>query len=96
MARERMITRTVVSVNYDVMVVDMESKTVETITLSIPSGDTMTDKAREKAIKASIPEGKMFVSITAQSVTETLYGMSEVEFIKLAKVLPPRAAKETE
>ena len=53
-------------------------------------------KAREKAIKASVPDGKMFVSVTGQTITETLYGMSEVEFIKLAKVLPPRTAKETE
>ena len=94
MARERMITRTVVSVNYEIMAVNMETKTVENITVSIPSGDTLTDKAREKAIKASIPEGKTFVSVLSETTTETLYGMSETDFIKLANVLPPRTKSE--
>ena len=94
MARERMITRTVFTTNYSVMVVNMESKSVENITIAIPSGDTLTDKAREKAIKAMLPEGKMFVSITGETTTETLYGMSEHEFIRLAKVLPPRTKTE--
>lgn len=94
MSRERMITRTVVTVNYEIMVVNMETKTVENITVSIPSGDTLTDKAREKAIKASIPEGKTFVSVISETTTETLYGMSEAEFIRLAKVLPPRTKAE--
>ena len=89
-----MITRTVISTNYSVMVVNMESKSVESITVSIPSGDTMTGKAREKAIKAMIPDGKLFVSITGETTTETLYGMTEQEFIRLAKVLPPRTKAE--
>ena len=94
MARERMITRTVFITNYNVMVVNMESKSVENIIIAIPSGDTLTDKAREKAIKAMIPDDKMFVSITGETTTETLYGMTEQEFIKLAKVLPPRTKTE--
>ena len=89
-----MITRTVFITNYNVMVVNMDSKSVENITIAIPSGDTLTDKAREKAIKAMIPDDKMFVSITGETTTETFYGMTEQEFIKLAKVLPPRTKTE--
>ena len=94
MARERMVTRTVASVNYEVMTVDTESKTVENITVVIPSGDAMAEKAREKAIKANIPNGKIFVQIVSEKITETLYGMPEADFIKLAKVLPPRTKTE--
>ena len=94
MARERMVTRTVASVNYNIMVVDTESKTVENIVVTIASGDTMTEKARDKAIKESIPVGKIFVQVVSQEITETLYGMSEQEFIRLAKVLPPRTKTE--
>ena len=94
MARERMVTRTVASVNYTVMVVDTESKTVENIVVSIASGDTMTDKARDKALRKSIPVGKLFVQVVSQEITETLYGMSEQEFIKFARVLPPRTKAE--
>ena len=94
MARERMVTRTVASVNYTIMVVDTETKTVENIVVSIASGDTMTEKARDKAIKEAIPDGKLFVQVVSQEITETLYGMSEQEFIRLAKVLPPRTKSE--
>ena len=94
MARERMVTRTVASVNYTVMVVDTESKTVENIVVSIASGDTMSDNARVKAIKEAIPVGKLFVQIGSHEIVETLYGMSEQEFIRLAKVLPPRTKTE--
>ena len=94
MARERMVTRTVFTTNYNVMVVNMESKSVESITVTIPSADAMTDKAREKAIKASIPDGKLFVQVVSQNTTEVLYGMPESEFIRLARVLPPRTKAE--
>lgn len=94
MTRERMVTRTIASVNYTVMVVNTEGKTVENIVVSIASGDTMTDKARDKAIKEAIPEGKLFVQVVSQEITETLYGMSEQDFIRLAKVLPPRTKAE--
>ena len=89
-----MVTRTVASVNYTVMVVDTESKTVENIVVSIASGDTMSDNARVKAIKEAIPVGKLFVQIVSHEIVETLYGMSEQEFIRLAKVLPPRTKTE--
>ena len=92
MAKKRMVTRTVFSINYNVMVVNMESKSVESITVTIPLADTMTDKEREKAIKAMIPEGKTFVTITGE--TTSLYGMTEAEFIRLARVLPPRTKTE--
>ena len=94
MARERMITRTVFTTNYNVMVVNMENESVENISISIPSGDALTDKTREKAIKAMIPEGKTFVTITGETTSETLYGMTEAEFIRLARVLPPRTKTE--
>ena len=94
MARERMVTRTVTAVEYEVMTVDMVSKSVSMDKVVIPSGDTMTDKARDKAIRASVPEGKLFVQVVSQTTSEVLYGMSESDFIKLAKVLPPRTKAE--
>ena len=96
MARERMVTRTVTAVEYDVMTVDMESKSVSMDKVTIPSGDTMTDKIREKAIKASLPDGHTFVQITGQNIKETLYGMTEQDFIRHARVLPPRSSSQTE
>lgn len=96
MARERMVTRTVTAVEYEVMSVDVNSKTVSMDKVVIPSGDIMTDKVREKAIKASLPDGHTFVQITGQNIKETLYGMTEQDFIKYARVLPPRSSSQTE
>ena len=90
MARERMVTRTIVSVEYSVLVVDMSTLKAETINVTIPSADTMTDKARDKAIKENIPTGKTFTAVMDSKKVEELYGMTEAEFMKMAKKLPPR------
>ena len=92
--RERMVTRTVVSNKYEALVVDMATLKAEMIEIVIPSGEALTDKALDKALRANTPEGKTFVNATATGKIETLYGMSESEFIKLAKVLPPRTKSE--
>lgn len=94
MARERMITRTVNSTIFDCMVVNSDSKQVETVQVTISSADTMTDKALDKAIRNAVPAGKLFVQVISNKQVETLYGMSEQEFIKLAKVLSPRTKTE--
>ena len=94
MARERMVTRTIVSVEYTVLVVDMATLKAETIIVTIPSADTMTDKSRDKAIKESIPSGKTFTAVMDSKKVEELYGMTEVEFMKMAKKLPPRNTAE--
>ena len=94
--RERMVTRTVASVDYVCMIVNVETRKVEDLTVSIPNGATMTDKARIKAITESLPASNTFVQIISENVKETLYGMTEEQFIKLAKVLPPRTKSDSE
>ena len=79
---------------YSVMVVDTASKTVETVEVKLASADTMTDKAIDKAIKDNLPDGKLFVQITGTTMCMELYGMTEVEFMKMAKKLPPRNTAE--
>ncbi len=93
MARVRMITRTVVSTVFTVMAVNQSTMAVESVNVTIPSADAMTDVKQAEAVKANMPEGYLFVQITGKQEQETLYGMSEEEFIRLAKVLPPRGAK---
>ena len=94
--RERMVTRTVASVDYVCMTVNTETRKVEDLTINIPNGATMTEKARVKAIAETIPKGNTFVQVISETVKETLYGMSEEQFIKLAKVLPPRTKVDSE
>ena len=94
MARERVITRTITSIEYVCLTVNMDTKQVEEITVSIPSANTMTDKAREKAIKEVLPPMNTFVQVTAEREIEQLYGMPEADFMKYAKLMPNRPKAE--
>ena len=93
MARERMVTRTVSEYVVTAMTVNVNTKEVVNA---------------EYSISATIPEEKVLtfiqkhftttdikiVAVLTLSVRETLYGMPEVDFIKYAKVLPPRFTTE--
>lgn len=94
--RERMVTRTVASVDYVCMTVNTDTRQVEDLTVNVPNGATMTDKARLKAITEALPATNTFVQVISETVKETLYGMTEEQFIKLAKVLPPRTKADSE
>ena len=94
MARERVITRTIVTTEYVCLTVNMDTKQVQEITVSIPSANTLTDKAREKAIKATLPPMNTFVQVMSEKEVEELYGMPEAEFMKYAKRIPNRSKAE--
>lgn len=94
MARERMVTRTVELTIAEVMTLDTTNAKVETIAYEVGGGLT-DEKAVLKAVK-KLHETDTFkcVSVQAISVKEILYGMPEIDFIKYAKVLPPRTKTE--
>ena len=94
MARERVITRTITSINYACLTVNMDTKQVEEITVTIPSANALTDKAKEKAIKAALPPMNPLVKVMAEKEIEQLYGMPESEFMKYAKPMPNRPKAE--
>lgn len=93
MARERMVTRTVELTVAEVMTLNTATAEVATVTYKV--GGTFKDtNAVLKAVK-KLHETDTFKCVAVQSVSteEVLYGMPEAEFIKLAKVLPPRSNK---
>ena len=96
MARERMVTRTVnvticETICMDVVNVETQIKDLEL------SGTFNTDNERLKALKKQY-ETDTYKVVAIQSTTEKeiLYGMKEVDFIKLATILPPRGTKVDE
>ncbi len=93
MARERMVTRTVETSEYVIMAVNGQTRTVENVTLPVPSASNLSDKQIAQYIREHLPNGYLFVQTLDVKITETLYGMSEDDFIKYAKVLPPRGTK---
>lgn len=96
MARTPMITRTIVTTKVNVMCLDVEAG--ESMNLDVVVPRTYKDEKKLlKVVKESIETDTLkAVHIVDKEEVETLYGMPEQEFIRLAKVLPSRETKETE
>ena len=90
MARAPMVTRTIKTTHATLMCVDTESAEVFNKDVILPR--TFED---ENAVLKAAPKGHetgttKVVAVVATNVDETLYGMSEADFIAHAKPLPPR------
>ena len=96
MARQRMVTRTVDVTRAEVMTLDVTKAEVFTTVYEV-NGIFKDDDSVLKAVK-KIYETETYkcVAVTGVETTERLYGMLESEFIKIAKVLPPRTKNETD
>ncbi len=96
MARVPQVTRTIPTTIATIFCVNLEDKSTFEQTITLPrtyKDERSMMKAVEKALEG---EPIKAVSITGSEVKETLYGMLETDFIKYAKVLPPRGTKETD
>ena len=94
MARVPMVTRTIVATKITALCLNIETGEPfnETVTVSGTFKDEKTMlKAAEKLINT---ETERAVHIVFSEEIETLYGMTEQEFIQRAQVLPPRGKKE--
>ena len=90
MARAPMVTRTIQTTRVNVLCLDIQQG--EPFNKEVVLPRTYKDekhllKAAEKVINSDTVKA---VHIASSEVEETLYGMSEQDFITLAKVLPPR------
>lgn len=95
MRKEQMVTRTFHTTKATVMCLDVEhgESCTEVITLPRTYKD---EKALMKAINiAFVSETIKPVHVVSTDIIETLYGMTESDFIKHAKELPKRR-KENE
>lgn len=91
MARKRMVTRTINQTTAEVMTLDVT--TAEVTIQSYKIGGTFTDAdLLNKLQKIYQTDTFKLVHIEKQSTEEILLGMDEEEFIRLARVLPPRTA----
>lgn len=96
MARERMVTRTVILNVAEVMTVNTNTAEISTVTVEI-GGGLSTDKDIMKAVKKAHETDEIkCVKLMGVSVKEVLYGMPESDFIRMAKVLPPRTKNNEE
>ncbi len=89
MARERMVTRTVVEAEVEVLYVLVSTQEVGKTILRI-TATVGQDKTLAYIQKNFQTADIKYVAITSYTVHEILYGMPEQEFIAKAKILPPR------
>ena len=95
MARTPMVTRTLTATVCEVLCCDVEAGDTIVETVSVPR-TYKTDEALMKALRPLVETEQIKpVHIQSKKVTETLYGMTEAEFMEYARVLPPRTAEET-
>lgn len=93
MARERMVTRTVEVSTIEVMCLNVETCEVSTQNFEL-SGYYDDFNVALKSVR-KLYETDKFKVVTVQNITvkEVLYGMPEIDFIRMAKVLDPETRK---
>lgn len=88
MRKESLITRTIVSTNYTIMAVDINTATVENIEVTL-SGATIKDneKVLKKVSGLDTLKGRKAVAVVSSNEVTNLYGMTDVDFMKYAKII---------
>ena len=93
MARIPMVTRTIVATKVNVMCLDVQKGEPCNISVTVPR-TYKDDETLLKKVKPLVEtEILKAVHIVDKTEVETLYGMSEQDFIEHAEVLPPRNAQ---
>lgn len=96
MARVPMVTRTIIATKANVMCLDVQAGEPCNHVVIVPR-TYKDDEALMKKVRPLIEtETLKAVHIVDKEEIETLYGMTEQEFIEHAKVLPPRNTTEKE
>lgn len=95
MARERMVTRTVSTTTIEVLVINIETSEVGTKHFVLGQNmvkDEKTMLSNAQAMLETETGNALWKCVAVKNVKEeeTLYGMTESDFVKYAIVLPPR------
>ena len=93
--KERMITRTIESYEVTCLYANVKTMTMGECTLILPGStpENKLDKEARKVFDASPVYGTgefAYVSMKEYRKVSELYGMSEADFIRHSKLLPPR------
>lgn len=91
MARIPHVTRTIKATHATLMCVDTETAEVFNKDVVLPRTYEGVNDMLKAAKKVAETGTCKVVTVVAHSVTETLYGMTEADFIKYAKPMPPRS-----
>ena len=93
MARTRMVTRTINVTVVEAMCVDTQTAEVTVKSLEL-TGETFTDEKALKALKKEYETDTFkVVAIQKMEVHEEMYGLKEIDFLKVAQKLNPATRK---
>ena len=96
MARKPMITRTIVTTKLNVLCLDIKSADTFNKVVTLPRTYKDEKKLLKKVEEVVNTDGVKAVRIVDKEEIETLYGMSEQDFINNATILDPATRKEAE
>lgn len=92
MARKRMVTRTIIGTEANVLVVNLTEQTTSEQVFYVDG--TYKDEAKLlKAVQTLCDENEKAVTIISSQPTETLFGMDERTFIQNSLKLDPETRK---
>lgn len=90
MAKNSMVTRTIITTTVCVNCANIATNTLETVEVVLPR-TYKSDKDILKVVNKTIASDTLKpVAIISATVNETLYGMTEIDFLRYASVLPAR------
>lgn len=96
MARVRMVTRTINVTQVEAMCVNTNTCEVSIKSLEL-TGETFTEEKALKALKKEYEtETFKVVAIQKMEVHEEMYGLKEIDFLKVAQKLDPATRKALE
>lgn len=92
MARVPQVTRTIQTTKAVIMCLNIEKEETERVEVTLPRTYKDEQSLLKAAKKVIENDSIKVVYIVSCEVNETLYGMSEEDFIKYAAILPARKA----
>lgn len=96
MARTRMVTRTINVTSVEVMCVDTLTAQVAFKDFEL-TGETLTEEKALKVLKNEYETDTLkVVAIQKMEVHEEMYGLKEIDFLKVAQKLDPTTRKALE
>ena len=94
MARERMVTRTINEYQINVLCVDTLKAELSEQSVKLSGEYKDESEILETLQKRYNLDTFKVVSVKSVNIVEKLYGMSELDFIRYAKELPPRTKQQ--
>lgn len=95
MARKRMVTRTITTTKATFLAANLETKTVEEVTIEVSSQMTV-DAINKKKDKITPPDGYKLIECTGVSYNEKQYAIPEDKFIEISREFENREPVDKE